>query len=255
MAVVAVQIDDPDRGWDEDAVREGDSYTAWRHYRVNTRRLLVAMAASGLPLPGSAFDPLFPRCVARTYRRVSKFGSDSMTGEDGTSIIRVDFSDQAGTLRLLTHGTRFTQFEPAVQSQQVAYGWNDGSGAEPIANGEGASKDVGTVSAKVRAYTRDSSGITLPRLIELQNLQAVNQTPVSLPPIYGENVPWTINPGQARYHSFRLETEQGLAVVEHTLLLAVDHKYRWRKEDDKGNAIGPVQEREIYQPMSFAGLW
>lgn len=193
--------------------------------------------------------------VARTYRRVSKFGSDSMTGEDGTSIIRVDFSDQAGTLRLLTHGTRFTQFEPAVQSQQVAYGWNDGSGAEPIANGEGASKDVGTVSAKVRAYTRDSSGITLPRLIELQNLQAVNQTPVSLPPIYGENVPWTINPGQARYHSFRLETEQGLAVVEHTLLLAVDHKYRWRKEDDKGNAIGPVQEREIYQPMSFAGLW
>lgn len=255
MAISAVQIDDPERGWDEDGVREGESFSAWRHYRVNTRRLLVALAAPGLPLPGSAFDATVPKCVARTYRRVFKAGTDSGIGEDGVSVIRVDFSDQAGTLKLLTHGTKFTAFEPSVQSIQALYGWNDAPGAEPIGNRDGVSKDVGTVSAKVKAYTRDSTGITLPRLIELQALQAVNLAPVTLPPIYGETVPWTIAPGQARYHSFRLESEQGLAVVEHTLLLAVDHKARWRKEDDKGNAIGPVQEREVYEPKSFAGLW
>jgi len=255
VAVTATHFDDPGQGFGDDLRRDGESYTAVKHYRVNTRRLVVALAAPGLPAAGSAFDVSVPRCIARSFSPVRRGGVDNGLGEDAFTIVRVDFSDQANQGRFVTHGSKFTQFEPSVQSVQAIFGAGDSAGTKPIAGGEGVAKDVGTVAAKIHTYARDAAGVTLPRLIQLQSLQAVNEAAILLPPIYSDGTTWAIQPKQARYHSYELDFDQGLVRLTHTLLLAEDHKARWRDEDDKGNAIGPIQEREIYEARSFAGLW
>lgn len=256
MAIVATPIDDPLNGRGEKLVRRGESYAGERWYKINTRRLALAYTAAGLPIPGTPFDPMVPKCIAREYDPAQRGGLDGMTGEGGYTFMRVGFGDGGGgQFKTVTHGTRFTAFEPSVQSAQARYGVFDLSNATPISGGEGVPKDVGTVAAKVHTFARDESGVNLPRLVELQNEQAVNDSVIGLPPVYNGTAPWSLQVGQARYHSFELDFESGLVKVVHTLLLAVDHKARWRLEDDKGKSVGPEQERLIYRPMNLAGLW
>ncbi|MGE3175863.1 MAG: hypothetical protein AB7O32_00220 [Vicinamibacterales bacterium] len=257
MAIVATPIDDPSHGRGERLSRRNESYAGERWYKINTRRLAAAYTAAGLPLPGTAFDAIVPKCVARDYDPGERGGVDNASGEGGYTFMRVGFSDGGGggQFKTVTHGTRFTAFEPSVQSAQVVNGVFDLATDPPINGGEGVVKDVGTMAAKVHTYARDESGVDLPRLAELQNEQAVNDSPITLPPLYNGTRPWVLAVGQARYHSLDMDFESGLVRVTHTLLLAPDHKARWRQQNDKGYPVGPEQTRLIYRPMDLAGLW
>lgn len=262
-----------------------------RHYRVNKRAvdgLADVMAATGLPKLGDAWSTAYPLVLARTRRVRDHEGTDDpATGEDNWapgSIVRVEYASDVGggVPTPPRQGESYAEVRGQVASITARFGLEvfqqDAAGGltpapglelEPVGEGGfGVSADVGTLLVRVVFYPASGGALDLASVrpfLRLQGLQAVNADPVALPPFrwQGAGAGWVLAPGEARYHLFEIETvgEGGLDTLGrplvrhvHTLLLGEDHLTRYRREDQKGNAVDPTYAARLYPAEPWPAL-
>jgi len=249
-----------------------------------------ALAALGLPKRGDAWSAEFPELVCRN--RVARHAggtSDASTGLNGACVVQCTFRTLGGGGELPSPqvGQSFTYVVPQVGSQQLIYdvrygtdqypAWTnpDQSPADPvyeqirspIAGGRGASISVGaTRMCIVVDMLPNALTAILPRMMWLQRWQSVNPEVIQLPPVIGALNRFTLQPGQAKYSCFEIPQTplvagdgQRLLRVTHQLEIAPDFKFRWKEEDQWGQAFGDEVESQVYfsdaTADSFAGLW
>lgn len=126
----------------------------------------------------------------------------------------------------------------------------------PIAGGDGASIEVGTVEGTVKVwYDRAGFGnVDIGRLVNLAK-GCVNRAPLVLPNLMGSGVNLNMAPGQVRYRSFGFLREGEFFGIEHRLVLAPDHLIRTVKRDADGMMTGIVDEYVGYVDDDLGGLW
>jgi len=231
-----------------------------RDYLCNTDNAFAAMSSLGLPIKGQAWDVTAPNLkVVGRQARFAGGTADTGTGLGGACVVRVTYETPGlnGRLPPPVEGDKYTLVTPGVGSVPVLYDIRSDSGPpfnNPIANGRGAIKAIGTTQARVVTYPNPAS-INISRLMSLQREQNVNAQGVVLPPTRYGNVSLSFGPRQLRYVTFELGDNAGVLELVHTLEMAPNHDVAWVWEDEQGNAITSPIISQIYASASFAGLF
>jgi len=226
--------------------------TGTRKYRIDTDDEEEALAAAGLPLPGDPWSLARPTLICQSVDVAYQRGSiheavcqyeTPGAGSGGGAV--VPEPDLAYTER------RYTVENEAVYFTVDTVSPVNHAADEPIANGQGASKEVTGVEVSVVIYRTpevyNTAGDT-----QLMNLMGtVNSNALTLPPIYGTNVSLTYQPGELRYRMTELGTRNGLVEIRHNFVARPDHLARWQPQDAEGNAVGTQKISRIYPSAVF----
>lgn len=271
MPIIATPLNDPALG-EERVTLTREGVRIERFWSVNTRDPLRALTALGLPAIGTAAGPAHPDVTLVSLTSRPWGGQDSGTAEPtgGRTIFEGIFESpqMRGSLVRPTPGLKLTEITAATSTVTARF---DRRAPDPnpflnlpIAGGDGASRVVGTTTARVRAWHGPAASIDWTRLIRYAQNNFVNAELVSLPPLFGTPQVFTAQPGELRYESFEVQVQAGppqggapqqVIGITHVLAWAPDHRFRWVEEDDKGQARGGVIESELYTPAPFAGLF
>lgn len=263
-----------------------DGWQGEKWFWVNCDDCDRALTAIGLPARGAPWSAAMPELVCR--ERVSKHAggtSQADTGLGGACVVQCVFRTigGGGELPPPSVGGSFTYVVPQVGSLQLLYdvryatdeypAWTDPDASPidpvyeqirtPIAGGRGASVSVGaTRLCVVVDYLPEALTALLPKMMWLQRWQSVNKEPVTLPPVIGALNRFTMQAGQAKYATFEVPQTPvnagdgtRLLRVTHQLEIAPDFWFRWKEEDQYGQAFGPEIQSQVYYDDSFAGLW
>jgi hypothetical protein len=248
-------------------------------YLAGEKRFLVRthkekQALKTAPRKGEAWDSDYKDLVV-VARRTEYWGGKDTPGlepTEGASTIVVCYYEEpriGGTL-VPDVTSKYTELD--IGTESVTVFWEDRPAGTTgrllkLANGEGFGRKVGVVTARVHTFhnvrlgftgTYEPPTIPFPLYIELGNLKAVSDGPLTLPPLLGTREALTLAAGQVQYEGFSAQLvtgrERRLMEVVHELSLARDFYFRWEYEDREGNFISTQQSR-VYPVRSLAGLW
>lgn len=233
-----------------------------REYLVNTMDEYEAAQLCPLGEPWSAALPTCV-CINSETRYIAK--KDDASGTGGLTVVHQDFEEPSagGNLPPPIVGTKFTILSSQTETITIYNGLDalpdPGSPPNPlnwpIANGSGGPKQTGLITAKVYTYIPLFSFPNLTRIIQLTRAKAVSSDALALPVVLGTTATLNFSPGQVQYQGFSHQNMSNAMEIVHELNLAPDFKYRWRSEDEDGNASGPMRENIIYEAMPISGLW
>jgi hypothetical protein len=235
-----------------------------RNWRVNTHEESAAIVAQGVPLYGAAWDPSRPRLrIVELEARYMHGTNSGETGTGGWSRVFARYEETSTGIFAPQPGDAYTEPASTSTSTNVRYGLDaDGSGDgalnEPIANGRGASKDVGGILLDVHVFLSGDDNGVLARVWDLIKGKVFNTSAMSLPAMLGASSNQRINvPARTgQYFDFRREVVEGVISYVHTVRIAPQGDLAvWRKEAERGHCVGPVQTARIYDNDNFDDLW
>lgn len=245
----------------------GGVWTGKCCYRINCADEIRAASALGLPQYGHAFpravelpgfDAAVPLWCSDLEIKFTHGSDDPATGIGGWCEATVDYASPSVVTPPVI-GARYSEIECTTSSVHVVQGIGDGD--QPlIANGKGASKDVG--GTLVRVITVMAPGTfagMLGRLIALQGGQKYNDEDISIPGLQGTTGSIRIKKGWAQYNTFRTEWVGGVGAflkLTQQLKVAEDgYLVRWRQVDELGNPVTSPINTPIYELADFGGLF
>lgn len=218
---------------------------------------------------GSSWSSALKDCVVTDLftRYIAK--KDGSSGTGGLTVVHAEFSEPGTGARLPPPiiGQKFTLLASETDTVTVYFDRralpDAGSPPNPLNwplhNGDGVSKKVGLVSAKVYSYIPTTTFPNLARIFGLLRRHSINSDAVQLPAILGTTTTINLQPGQCQYDGFdhQLVGAVGSRAIEivHSLLLAPDFLDRWKAEDEDGNSVGSEIQSQIYDTEPFFGLW
>ncbi|HZW06971.1 MAG TPA: hypothetical protein VFF65_07590 [Phycisphaerales bacterium] len=238
--------------------RNGAMTRVVQRWRVDTDDEKEAMTAPELPAYGDVLGPSGDDAGLSVVDHEVEFeGGDYC-------IVHVIYESAAGSGALNSRprpapNLAYTERTYSVQTVNVKYALPNvlvGTGTShdpnlPIAGGDGAPKEVIATHLVVTIWRSpaDYSNADDMGLEELQGSVITNE--LDLPPIFGTAVPLTYRRRKLRYLFSDVKGEAGLVKIEHHFEARTDHLFHWRKQDDKGNAIGDEQTSAIYEVADF----
>lgn len=261
MTIVATEVDggSEDR-WFPCYIKQDQTLQRGRRsFKVNTRDMAAALAAPGLPGAGDPWSAGYDDCVLVGYDPITIGGADTFNGqtEGGWTSVRCIYQSPTGSGTVVppTEGVVVTNFEVQAQQQTVYYSTPVPGPNEPIRQGDGASKEIGLVVARITTW-RDApaSGVDWSRLWDLSRRRPTNDSLVVLSNIEGTGAFALVQAGEARYLGYRSDYDQGKLKIEHAVAIAPDHREYWEKRDDAGNLLLVVGST-IYESENLGGLW
>lgn len=265
MALTAIHYVDPANGWPFELTVTQTGQRGVRAYFVNTQNIenVLDLPVSGLPAIGDSWSLTRPdlKVVALRPQRVG--GQDGPEGEWGTCRVVVEYS--SGSIAILNAGKPDEKYSVLSQNSvsfTAMFGLNESDEpdltAPQINNGNGVSVDAVLPEVRVRRfYPKNQFGtIDWARLNTLSRDQALNDGTITLPAPQHIGGDWYIvSKGQARYRGYALvDAAPNAFGIEHTMLLAPDHKSRWTSVNDQGFAVA-TREARVLPFASFANLW
>lgn len=234
-----------------------------RFGKIQAADPIKALAHKSVPEVGEKFaEAMF--LFVKSRRVVGKLGGRVGEGDGPTYKIEVVYETPtwsgAGVLKATRPGESWT--EVTTGNSEITIYSDVGLTPDPtvvrppIAGGDGANVEIGTVEATVKAwYNREGFvQVDVGRLVVLAQ-GCVNENPVALPNLIGSGVNLNMAAGQVRYRSFGFIREGEFYGVEHRLALAPDHKIRSFKRDEDGMVSRDYDEYIGYVSRSLAGLW
>lgn len=264
-------ITDGDRNLGEpEFLRFGrNGWEGQREYIVETMEAKAAM--DSVPDQyGAPFSAGLPQCQCSQLTTRYLFGKDDASGSGGVSVVRCEFSEPGsnGTLPPPQIGLKYTILGSQSGNQTVYADIrapsDPGSPPNPLSfplhNGDGISKAVGLLTAKVYSYIPTTTFPDLARIARLNRRRPVNSDNLTLPNILGTTFPVFLAAGQCQYDGFShnlVGAAGGVRAIEiiHDLLIAPDFIERWRLEDEEGNLFGDEVQSVINTSEPFTGIW
>lgn len=256
-------IDDPDKyPFSLEVSAEGVQIV--RTGRINTDDPIRAFSeATGLPAIGDICDTRFPSCVCSRIGPIARIGGRDTSGEGAGGWMKVPVlyrtPGYAGSVIIkqpTSVADKWSEISTSPASVTVYADWNDDGtgGFPPIAGGDGTTKQISTIEAKVRTFFPLEGPVPWARLIQLATENGVNESVTNLPGPFGTAARITMGIGQVRYTGFECDRQNDFLAVTHLLSLAEQHLYRGVLTDKDGNVVASEQ-RWIYKPLSMQGLW
>lgn len=262
----ATPIDNAERPWS--IQRTLNATTGQRWYKVDSADPAEVMFATGLPWIGSPWN-------STTYSNllVTEVGPQDTWSHVQGGANRPGWSYVPVIYRTLDDTTGFSDPDPpagvdvkhtvytrSTQSVTVRRGLVFISGQDPagleippsgsqtgtivaditggllIDNGNGAPKEVNTITAAVSGYRALKNPYDESMLEALCTDSAVNSDTVTLPPVYGSDHSRTFTPGKLRFSGYDLEKKQGLWHLRVSLEIRYNHYYYWSNVNKDGEA-------------------
>jgi hypothetical protein len=262
MAITFEFFDDPQQGpFVVSRSEEGTEITrvGWINTDDPIRGLLEA---TGLPRIGDKYDDRIPDCRVVRIGPVQRVGGRDPTGQGagGNLKVPVTYRTPAYGGQILIKAAKsvddkWSELSTTSSTVTVYADWDDdGSGTPPIAGGNGAPKQLSTLSARVKRFYALNGQVPWSRLIELAAENATNDTPLVIPGPYGSATSLQLDAGQVRYTGFESDLDGQFLGVTHLLELAPSHAYFGVLTDRDGNIVAS-ERRVIYRPMDMRGLW
>lgn len=269
--ITATKRIDPDNGFVETITEDRGAWSGERHYLVNTDLPELAMKAIGLPVRGDAWSTDYPTLQVVKRGPLVRLGGIQQSGDGDGPISRVPIyyatpgassfvpgsTDDSYTEIELASGS-LTLYHP-LQRLLRDFPGSEGNPAEPTWGGDGASVPAPSITARVHTFysVQDPLPIVL-WLAFATPLPVVNELPLTFPRVFSTGTSFGVDRGQARYMGFeRPERIAGTSLVRvvHVLDLAEHFMTEWRREDAKGNAVGPVYQDRFNRFADLRVLW
>lgn len=234
-----------------------------RYGTIQAADPIKALAHPSVPAVGDKFaEQMF--LFVKSRRVMGKLGGRVGSGDGPVYKLEIAYETPtwsgAGILRATTPGESWTEVTTGntnltIYTDVVA---DDDPNARraPIAGGDGATIEIGTVEASVKVwYNRAGfANVDVGRLVTLAK-GGVNAAPVVLPNLIGSGVSLNMARGQVRYRSFGFLRDGEFFGVEHRLALAPDFLIRVAKRDGDGMMTGVIEEHTGYLDIDLGGLW
>ena len=274
----ATPIDNAERPWS--ITRTVNSTVGQRWYKVDSADPGAVMSATGLPFIGQSWD-------ATTYKNliVSEVGPQDTWSHVQGEADRAGWSYVPVGYRTLDDTTGFSDPDPpagtsvkhtvynrSTQSVTVRRGLVFLQGSDPpglvipssgqtgtivadvtagllIDNGNGAPKEVNTITAQVHGFRTLENPYDEAALEDLCTDPAVNSDTVILPPVYGTTNARTFAPGKLRFAGYDIEKQQGFWHLRVTLEIRFNHYYYWSNVNKDGEAAAnqTIYASKIYR--------
>lgn len=232
-------------------------------FLVDTSNEYDAIFNSGVPDLGAGYStpfvPLIPNliCDDQDTEYIARKDNPDGTGALTKVVCIYRELGGGGNLPPPQLGNKYTVLNLQTESQTVMFDrrWlSGGQFALPLANGDGYSRKLGSITATIYTYIPLNSWPNMARLLRLSRHKKLNSDAFTLPPILGTSVNLNLGVMQAQYEGFSHETKNQLIEFRHEISLAEDFLFYWQLENDKGEAVQSFIS-EIYESESFAGLW
>lgn len=232
-------------------------YRGVRHGWIDTADITDALLnATGAPRRGDSWDASSPNLI------VQRRSVTIWSGE--VSLMRVEYATPGLGDGMLEYpaalGKPITIAVPSVSSA-TAIAFVDDNGVKlpgpPIAQGQGASRDIGLMDERVKvAYALSNlAAVPFARIRNLHTNNPRNRDAVTLPNYFGSGFAKPAAVDTLRYRTVEYELQADLFVVTHVLASADDHLVRYEEVDEDGNPNGTEISGHIYPSMNYAGLW
>lgn len=233
-----------------------------RHGKIQAADPVAAVLHESVPKIGEKYaEGSFLRVVS--VRKVADVGGRVGSGDGIHVKLEVRYETPVygggGVLSPTAPGDSWTEWGFGTAALQVydevGLELPEGIVVPPLNNGDGVSRDVGTIEATVKVwYNRAGFGAeNHARMVELSE-GWVNDGPLVLPNLIGSGVYLNMGPGQVRYVSAEYVREGEFFGIFHHLKLARDHKPRLVSKDENG-MVDAITTPQIYAPISMDGLW
>lgn len=270
MPPQAVEIFDRRNGWTQELEDRPSGMVGVRHFKVDTRSIIRAYDATGLPSAGDHWPEVLSvlnrSLVVQNIKPIELGGRDTAdTG--GWTIVRVDYAEPNSTNGNpdsgFVAGDAYSSVAGSLRTVQVSFDV-DGSKIPDT------QREVTTDELIVTAY-KTSQGVinATPVWFDIRN--TVNADAVIIPPLWKTAGIQVIDPngggtilGQllARTRSVRpITTEDDLFAIEYRFGFGPPDafKFAWREQDETGATSGPemfsdVQEEKPW-PLLFGSLF
>lgn len=227
-----------------------------RHFVVDAVDPDTVLAAAGLPRRGEAFS------VDRPDLRVSRiFPVEQGVGEGAWSMVRVEWDPVAspGPGRVVRGyaGLIYTERQLAVETAESVRILDENNTPTDGRLREPYTRPVAASTMVVRQY--HAPGIIAPTTAALESNfhDTLNAHPVRLPRVGLRNDDnWVLDTGQGLYLYGKSSVEDGLVLVEHTIVVKFSWEAIQRIPNADGNYDGVPEERyRAVRHASWAGLW
>lgn len=258
MALVAEIYNGSERAFGEPESLEesGAGLRGHRTYIVNTHD--VDAAYNTAPPVGQAWSGGRPELVLYSKRTRYIGGRNNDSGENGRTAVDCEYQTPSlGNLPPPTLATKYSVLASGSETQTVyfAVGAPVVGPNLPIANGEGAGKRIGMVSARIYTYFNLNATVNWGRLIRLTRKNALNDAAISIPRLIGTGTVLSFAAGQVRYEGFTPSANNELLEIVHDVSFAEDFDVRWYQEDENGYRVGAEQRSKVYELDDLSGIW
>lgn len=242
---------------------------------LGTRDANLAVTAPGVPTRGTPYGAKYPTLTAAeiSAEPLGGTGDSAPGGANGSCRITVTYGEPGrGSNPPPPDGSNsnFAELQFGSASVPVTWGWNylsppgldDDTTPDfgPLNNGDGTSLEVSVMTVKVTAYYQSLNQIPWQVMVKLATRGALNDGPLTLPPMKDTTWRWAIAAGQLKYRGFENPVKRSgrdnidYWEIVHTLELREDWDEIDQLEDDRGVPIAS-RRSTIHRRGPFAGLW
>lgn len=246
-------------------------YIGVRHYLVDTSDEVAALAATGLPMIGEAWDVVnLPSLVVTERGPIRPY---TFNEQHGWCIVTVNYRSIGfyGSFDYVPWaGLRFTELD-WVQDRVTEYFARQPIGAltppgttgaelgMSINNGRGCPKNLGRLNCKVHRFYNSS---TLAQQLDVARVMSLvgeepktNNDAVALPPLFQTNLSLNFARGELLMVGADIRQQGRITEVIYTMHAAPNHQFQFVLEDASGNGQTTIRSARVYEEASFAGLW
>lgn len=280
-------IEDAPNGHVSTLTLTADGYEGTRYARVRANDIADAITTPGLPRLGDKWSPSVG-AICRSVGNPVCYEGETTNGFKYWVVQCQYDSPRFGAAATTTYrkpGDAITELVTSTEQQTIYYPVDqfgtvqriavDAEGAAligitpdetPIANGDGVSIEVGSISATVSVWHELNQAPNYARFTRLSRPSKVNMTAVSLPPLERSTQRLTFENRQVRYRTWKSSVElsgepgpDGLPTpllrLDHSLALAENHDVIWQAQNAAGEPNGRYWKDRVYADADMTGLW